>query len=230
MIKLCLIGDTEQWRVSTTKDDYEHNFVDVHIMASLAELFKEKERSNWLKAWLAIDIAKSGLEHLADNEAQNFHQHIYNQVTSTLTSQWNTCNICNTANLLRNQQCPNNICDKVCQEIINEHRYKKCSWNNTSAQLWQTNYWEIAKCYIQTNGYADKISTQDTDFNGVVSFMLNCTRFDSKFSFPITKGKPTHNTPACLLYKVRTPVPSDRGSVFSTKYFKHKYYRSYTCI
>ncbi|XP_052227708.1 uncharacterized protein LOC127842314 [Dreissena polymorpha] len=172
-------------------------------MASLAELFKEKERSNWLKAWLAIDIAKSGLEHLADNEAQNFHQHIYNQVTSTLTSQWNTCNICNTANLLRNQQCPNNICDKVCQEIINEHRYKKCSWNNTSAQLWQTNYWEIAKCYIQTNGYADKISTQDTDFNGVVSFMLNCTRFDSKFSFPITKGKPTHNTPACLLYKAR---------------------------
>ncbi|KAH3780571.1 hypothetical protein DPMN_158388 [Dreissena polymorpha] len=53
-------------------------------MASLADVFKEKERSNWLKAWLAIDIAKSGLEHLADNEAQNFHQHIFSQVTTTL--------------------------------------------------------------------------------------------------------------------------------------------------
>ncbi|KAH3780714.1 hypothetical protein DPMN_158535 [Dreissena polymorpha] len=33
--------------------------------------------------------------------------------------------------------------------------------------------------------------------------MLNCTRFDSKFSFLITKGKPTLNKPACLLYKAR---------------------------
>ncbi|XP_052226469.1 uncharacterized protein LOC127841588 [Dreissena polymorpha] len=172
-------------------------------MASLADVFKEKERSNWLKAWLAIDIAKSGLEHLADNEAQTFHQHIYSQVTSTLKSQSATCTSCNTTHLLRNQQCPNRICDKVCQEINKEHRYKKCSWNNTSAPLWQTHYWEIAKCYIQTDGYADKISIQDTDFNGVVSFMLNCTRFDSKFSFPITKGKPTLNKPACLLYKAR---------------------------
>ncbi|XP_052227742.1 uncharacterized protein LOC127842333 [Dreissena polymorpha] len=172
-------------------------------MASLADVFKEKERSNWLKAWLAIDIAKSGLEHLADNEAQTFHQHIYSQVTSTLKSQSATCTSCNTTNLLQNQKCPNQICDKVCQEIIKEHRYKKCSWNNTSAPLWQTHYWEIAKCYIQTDGYADKISIQDTDFNGVVSFMLNCTRFNSKFSFPITKGKPTLNKPACLLYKAR---------------------------
>ncbi|XP_052225970.1 uncharacterized protein LOC127841290 isoform X3 [Dreissena polymorpha] len=172
-------------------------------MASLADGFKEKERLNWLKAWLAIDIAKSGLEHLADNEAQTFHQHIYSQVTSTLKSQSATCTSCNTTNLLRNQKCPNQICDKVCKEIIKEHRYNKCSWNNTSAPLWQTHYWEIAKCFIQTDGYADKISIQDTDFNGVVSFMLNCTRFDSKFSFPITKGKPTHNNPACLLYKAR---------------------------
>ncbi|KAH3780522.1 hypothetical protein DPMN_158338 [Dreissena polymorpha] len=196
-------------------------------MASLADVFKEKERSNWLKAWLALDIAKSGLEHLADNEAQNFHQHIYSQVTSNLKSQSYTCNSCNTENLLRHQQCPIMICDKVFQEIIKEHRYnKKCSWNNTSATLWQTNHWEIAKCYIQTGGYAEKISIQDTDFNGVVSFMLNCKRFDSKFSFPITHGKPTQNKPACLLYKVRTPVPSDTGSVFSTIYFKYKNFRS----
>ncbi|KAH3780556.1 hypothetical protein DPMN_158373 [Dreissena polymorpha] len=172
-------------------------------MASLADVFKEKKRLNWLKAWLAIDIAKSGLEHLADNEAQTFHQHIYNQVTSTLKSQSATCTSCNTTNLLRNQKCPNQICDKVCQAIIKEHRYTKCSWNNTSAPLWQTHYWEIAKCYIQTDGYADKISIQDTDFNGVVSFMLNCTRFDRKFSFPITMGRPTLNKPACLLYKAR---------------------------
>ncbi|XP_052226171.1 uncharacterized protein LOC127841392 isoform X3 [Dreissena polymorpha] len=178
-------------------------------MASLADVFKDKERTNWLKAWLAIDIAKSGLEHFADNEAQNFHQHIYSQVTSTLKSPLSTCTSCTTDNVWYNKQCPMQICNKVCQEINNEHLYnnnnknKNCwSWKNTSAKLWQTNYWEIAKCYFPPDGYAATSSIQDTDFNGVVSFLLNCKRFDSKFSFPITKGTPTQR-PACLLYEAR---------------------------
>ncbi|KAH3718382.1 hypothetical protein DPMN_061185 [Dreissena polymorpha] len=114
-------------------------------MASLADVFNDQERTNWLKAWFIIDIAKSGLDNLADNEAQNFHKHIYSQ------------------------------------------------------------------CYFPPDGYAATRSMQDTDFNGVVSFMLNCTRFDSKFSFPITTGKPTHNA-ACLLYKAREIVKAVRHS------------------
>ncbi|XP_052226174.1 uncharacterized protein LOC127841393 [Dreissena polymorpha] len=178
-------------------------------MASLADVFKDKERTNWLKAWLAIDIAKSGLEHFADNEAHNFHQHIYSQVTSTRKSPLSTCTSCTTDNVWYNNQCPMQICNKVCQKINNEHRYKNnnkneyCwSWKNTSAELWQTNYWEIAKCFFPPDGYAATSSIQDTDFNGVVSFLLNCKHFDSKFSFPITKGTPTQR-PACLLYEAR---------------------------
>ncbi|XP_052244576.1 uncharacterized protein LOC127853827 [Dreissena polymorpha] len=165
-------------------------------MASLADVYKDKERTNWLKAWLAIDIAKSGLEHLADNEAQNFHRLIYSHVGSSCTS-------CTTANVQQKKPCPRKICDQVCQKIIKEHRYNSLSWKNTSAQLWQTNYWEIAKCYFPPDGYAATSSIQDTDFNGVISFMLNCKRFDSSLSFPITTGKPTTHTHACLLYKAR---------------------------
>ncbi|KAH3783237.1 hypothetical protein DPMN_161170 [Dreissena polymorpha] len=171
-------------------------------MASLADVFKDQERTNWLKAWLAIDIVKTGLEHLADNEAQKFHQHIYSQVGST-------CNSCSITHLLHHKQCQMKICDKVCQEITKEHRYNSLSWKNKKAELWQTNYWEIAKCYFPPDGYEATSSIQDTDFNGVVSFMLNCTRFDSKFSFPITKGKPTHSA-ACLLYKAREIVKAVR--------------------
>ncbi|KAH3723528.1 uncharacterized protein LOC127853294 [Dreissena polymorpha] len=165
-------------------------------MASLADVYKDKERTNWLKAWLAIDIAKSGLEHLADNEAQNFHRLIYSHVGSSCTS-------CTTANVQHKKPCPRKICDQVYQKIINEHRYNSLSWKNTSAQLWQTNYWEIAKCYFPPDGYAATSSIRDTDFNGVISFMLNCKRFDSSMSFPITTGKPTTRTSACLLYKAR---------------------------
>ncbi|XP_052247743.1 uncharacterized protein LOC127855890 [Dreissena polymorpha] len=39
-------------------------------MANLADVFTDKERTNWLKAWLAVDIAKSGLEQFAENEAK----------------------------------------------------------------------------------------------------------------------------------------------------------------
>ncbi|KAH3783146.1 hypothetical protein DPMN_161074 [Dreissena polymorpha] len=173
-------------------------------MASLGDVFKEKERTNWLKAWLALDIAKPGLENFVTNEAQNFHQHIYLKLTGS------SCTSCSTANLLKKKKCPRNICDNVCQEIIKEHRYNyqpNCwSSKNTSAQLWQSSsrgYCELAKCFIQTDGYADKTTFKEIDFNGVVSYMLNCKRFESLLSFPITTGKPTTHTPACLLYKAR---------------------------
>ncbi|KAH3775452.1 hypothetical protein DPMN_176854 [Dreissena polymorpha] len=55
-------------------------------MAYLADVFKEKERTNWLKAWLAIDIAKSGLEPFLENEAKTIHRNIYNAVWSSVQS------------------------------------------------------------------------------------------------------------------------------------------------
>ncbi|XP_052227337.1 uncharacterized protein LOC127842048 isoform X3 [Dreissena polymorpha] len=168
-------------------------------MASLAGVFKEKERTNWLKAWLALDIAKLGFENFVTSESQNFHDHIYDQVRSTCTS-------CTTENVRKkNFICPMQICNEVREKIMSEHRYNSGSWNNTDAQEWQTNrgYCEIAKFYIQTDGYAAKTSFQEIDFNGVVSYMLNCKRFESLLSFPITTGKPTTHMPACLLYKAR---------------------------
>ncbi|KAH3811184.1 hypothetical protein DPMN_139590, partial [Dreissena polymorpha] len=47
-------------------------------MASLSAVFTETERTNWLKAWLAVDIAKSGLEQFVENEAKTVHTNIYN--------------------------------------------------------------------------------------------------------------------------------------------------------
>ncbi|KAH3803167.1 hypothetical protein DPMN_156868 [Dreissena polymorpha] len=78
-------------------------------MASLANVFTDNERTNWLKAWLAVDIAKSGSEQFAEIEAKIVHSYIYKSVLSSVPAPA-ACNICNTANLLK---CPTQgICNK----------------------------------------------------------------------------------------------------------------------
>ncbi|KAH3811274.1 hypothetical protein DPMN_139683 [Dreissena polymorpha] len=193
-------------------------------MSSLVDVFTDKGTTNWLKAWLAVDIAKSGLDQFADNEAKTVHANIYNAVWSS--GQFPAmCIGCCTANLLKcptpeicnkrgtnslcqgmhdniakqPRPCPNNVCNKVLDEIKTLHKFSIPSWKNTSAEQWARNPWEIAKAYLPKDGYAGKSSVQDTDFNGIISFMMNCKHFDNKFSFPIATGK--HNPP-CLLTKV----------------------------
>ncbi|KAH3798724.1 hypothetical protein DPMN_152327 [Dreissena polymorpha] len=193
-------------------------------MASLSAVFTEAERTNWLKAWMAVDIAKSGLEQFADNEAKTLHTNIYNTIWSSSQGAA-ACIGCHTANLLkcptkgvckkRNEHgnctsmhdnaakqprpCPANVCNKVHDEIVKQHAFSNPSWKNTSAQQWAKHPWEIAKAYFPPDGYVGKSSVQDTDFNGIISFMMNCTQIHNKFSFTIAKGK---YNPPCLLTKV----------------------------
>ncbi|KAH3790691.1 hypothetical protein DPMN_168898 [Dreissena polymorpha] len=192
-------------------------------MASLADVFTDQERTNWLKAWLAIDIAKSGLEQFAENEAKVLHVNIYNTV---LTGGAVACFNCQTANVLKcpspgicnkrgansvcksmhdhalkqPRPCPANVCNKVLVEISKQHKFSNPSWKNTFANDWASNPWQIAKVYLPPDGYTGKSSVRDTDFNGIISFMMNCKHFDNKFSFPIASGK-THLP--CILTKAR---------------------------
>ena len=193
-------------------------------MATLSSVFTEKEKTNWLKAWLTIDFAKSGLEHFVGSEAITFHANIYNTVWLSIQSRA-TCSGCHTANLVKcpthgvckkrgannpcksmhdtlakqPRPCPVNVCNKVHDEIVKQHKFNKPSWNNTMAQQWTANPWQLAKAYFPPDGYAGNTSVEDTDFNGIMSFMMNCKHFDNKFSFPIAPGK--HNPP-CVLTKV----------------------------
>ncbi|XP_052234140.1 NLR family CARD domain-containing protein 4-like isoform X2 [Dreissena polymorpha] len=194
-------------------------------MASLSAVFIEAKRTNWLKAWLAVDIAKSGLEQFVDIEAKTLHTNIYNTIWSR-SSAPAACKGCHTANLLKcptqgvckkrgahgnctamhdnaakqPRPCPINVCNKVHDEIVNQHIFSNPSWKNTSAQQWAKHPWEIAKCYFPPDGYVGKTSVQDTDFNGLISFMMNCKHFNNMFSFAIAVGK---QNPPCLLKKAR---------------------------
>ncbi|KAH3875448.1 hypothetical protein DPMN_038714 [Dreissena polymorpha] len=79
-------------------------------------------------------------------------------------------------------------------------KYSNPSWKNTRAELWATNHWEIAKCYLPPDGYTDIASVQGTDFNGVISILLNCTHFDTCFSF---SNAPSSPYPECIVTQVR---------------------------
>ncbi|KAH3770465.1 hypothetical protein DPMN_171752, partial [Dreissena polymorpha] len=146
-------------------------------MEYLASMFTEKEKWNWLKAWLALDIARSGLEQFVEREAKIVHADIY-------------------------QAAKSNTIKDIRAEITKKHRYTNGgSWKNSSDKLWSSNPWEVAKCYFPPKGYEGKNSAQETDFDGIISFMLNCLHFDSKFSFVISKGQTYSQT--CLLFKAR---------------------------
>ncbi|KAH3868624.1 uncharacterized protein LOC127867830 [Dreissena polymorpha] len=201
-------------------------------MVSLADVFTESERTNWLKVWLAIDIAKSGLEQFVENEAKTLHGNIYNAI---LPSGAVACIGCLTANLLKcpspglcnkrgahspctsmhdtplkqPRPCPANVCTKVLVEIQNQHKFSNPSWKNTLANHWATCPWQIAKAYLPPDGYTEKSSVQDTDLNGIISFMMNCKHFNNKFSFPIASGK---TQPPCLLTKARELCRTARHS------------------
>ncbi|XP_052791038.1 uncharacterized protein LOC128225064 [Mya arenaria] len=176
-------------------------------MASYKTILEEKDNQNWLKSSLALRITKSGLRGLAEDRSSRTQQNIL-----TSTQQANniipgtTCNNCLTENLFQcptwglcshprnckfhdtpnkmQRPCLSQICGGFKNEIINVHRFGNPSWKNTRAEMWCTNHWEVAKCFMG-EGYQDVKSFDDTDFNGVISLMLNCKEYEGDFSFPI---------------------------------------------
>ncbi|KAH3868385.1 uncharacterized protein LOC127867759 [Dreissena polymorpha] len=174
-------------------------------------LFSDQETCNWFKASVALIITKQGLEKFVDSEIKNFQavvgtgcgncsiENVLHCPTGGICKPSPKCFFHKTK-ALQHRPCPSNACDQVQQNIASQHRYPTPSWKNTKAELWSTNHWEMAKCFLPPDGYIDVSSVQDTDFNGVISIMLNCKWFEQYFSFNISPSPPAS---ACLLTKAR---------------------------
>ncbi|XP_052759743.1 uncharacterized protein LOC128202711 [Mya arenaria] len=177
-------------------------------MASYRESLKEKEAQNWVKAALALNITKDGLQDFLEDVLTCVHQDIYSTVrTSKGLPSGAACAHCFTENVLmcptrgictstRNCRfhifpqklyapCPNGICEGVRDEIIKHHSFSGPSWKNTNADKWSTIPWEIGKCFLPPDGYKTVSSIKDSDFNGVISVMINCEDFKTKLSFNV---------------------------------------------
>ncbi|XP_060575099.1 uncharacterized protein LOC132732643 [Ruditapes philippinarum] len=175
-------------------------------MASYSQKLSEKKYNNWVKAQLAVLFTKDGLEPFVCHEVQEFRLKCLNDIcynnrliSGTLCSNCCTENvikcptnrICsvgrgkcsyhrNAATRYNPAGCPNKICHNFSTETQNVHRYYGPSYKNTDATQWCSNSWEIAKCFMPPDGYKDIVSAHDTDFNGIISVIINHKDFQGK--------------------------------------------------
>ncbi|XP_053379766.1 uncharacterized protein LOC123527746 [Mercenaria mercenaria] len=161
---------------------------------------------NWIKGGLGLKIVKEGISPYVREEVQNQHRDFLKGLPSVgctscalqdlkpdhsciKTKSSKTCPLGMKKCLcLRNnlRPCPNSLCGKLYDKIVQSHRFQDPNWSNTDIGKWSTDFWEIAKCYINTPGYGDKSSAEETDCSGLLSMLIN----NFVFPFPISTSPP----------------------------------------
>lgn len=166
----------------------------------MEELFKSEGRKNWLKCASAIYFAREALLAGVDVEIQSFQLQILHSIQEANGEPCDkTCTTCDTQSVIDCPQkglcqirqgkcnfhlsppmpCPRGICGTFVKEIQDKHRFGQPSWRNTDARKWCSNAWHVAKCYMPKEGYVDTDCAVNTDFNGIISVILNCKIFDN---------------------------------------------------
>lgn len=174
----------------------------------LRQTLIDRDFLNWIKGALAVLFAKEGLTEFVQNEIiQCQLDLIQNVILQKGLNSGTTCNSCSTANVQAcptagfckkgrccnvhnlnipdkkpNQKCPNGLCNGLRDAIRNQHRYKEPSWKNSDAKRWCTDAMEICKCFMPPDGYFNKRSLNETDFNGTLAVVINCKRFQRKMN------------------------------------------------
>jgi hypothetical protein len=168
---------------------------------------------NWIKAALAVFYTKQEIEPVVIDEVKDFQKNCLHTISSSNSLlAGSTCSNCCTENLIvcptnricnvnrgkchyhknvatqyRPSGCPNKICDNLKSEIQKAHRYHGPSYKNTDATKWCSNAWEIAKCYLPPDGYKDVSNAGETDFNGIISVIINYKGFEAKIKDKLSK-------------------------------------------
>ncbi|KAH3771141.1 hypothetical protein DPMN_172443 [Dreissena polymorpha] len=179
-------------------------------MAADTNIFTDKQTNNWFKACIALNLTKDGLTDFVVTELLNVQTKVGRSCGQCFIQNLILCpthyvckkrkgNNCSFHNSQKPKSCQ--TCDKVKQDITLLHRFIRPSWENTKAELWATNPWEIGKCYLPPDGYSSVSSVQESDFNGVVSVVLNCKHFETCLSVACLSPPPPDKK--CPLEKVR---------------------------
>ncbi|XP_052792006.1 uncharacterized protein CXorf38-like isoform X2 [Mya arenaria] len=174
-------------------------------MSSYKRLFDEKNNQNWLKVSLGISLTKTALEPFVANVIEQFQNDGYKSILQKkCLLPGVSCRLCSTQNViqcptqgickyLRNRtckfhqnhtyrQCPSKICNDFREWIQIHHRFGGPSWRNSDAGRWSTDWWEIAKCYLPPDGYFGVHTVEMSDFNGLISVIMNCKYFQNYFT------------------------------------------------
>lgn len=184
-------------------------------MASSSGQSIDEGRQNFLKSFVALFYTKEGLEVFILEEIAQFQTDILTYISTNCLPSGTVCTSCTTANVLpcptigfctsggrcrlhkandptrkADTQC--NICKTLRDRIRLEHRYYvpnkvEPSWKNADATQFCTDPFQILKCYLPPEGYSNVQSVKETDFNGVISVIINCKRFQNKLSAKLSQ-------------------------------------------
>ncbi|XP_053389149.1 uncharacterized protein LOC128552155 [Mercenaria mercenaria] len=168
---------------------------------------------NWIKAGLGVLYTKEGIEPFVYDEIEQFQQKCLSDICNNNgLPAGTTCSSCCTENVVicptdricnvergkcsfhRNTAtcylqcgCPNMICHYFKCEIHNAHRFYSPSLKNTDAAHWCSNPWEVAKCFMPPDGYKDATRSEETDFYGINSVIINLKAFQLKVQDDLSK-------------------------------------------
>jgi hypothetical protein len=168
---------------------------------------------NWIKAALAVHFTKEEIEPVVQDEIEQFQRRCLQDICTTNgLPAGSICTTCNTENVIvcptdricnakrgkckyhrnfatqyRPSGCPNNICHHMKSEIQKAHRFHGPSYKNTDATKWCNDTWEIAKCYLPPDGYTNASCAAETDFNGIISVIINHKELGAKISDDLSK-------------------------------------------
>ena len=81
----------------------------------------------------------------------------------------------------KRRKCPNGICSKMIDFIVQEHAYTSPSLKYSDMSEWATNHWSIAKCYT-SDTKCEMDSARSTDESGLLNIMINTNFIQQKLT------------------------------------------------
>lgn len=169
---------------------------------------RNEDFRNWLKEALSVLYVKDALVDFVEKEITDFQKRLLQSVIlQEKLPAGTTCSSCTTANLQAcpakdfcseggrcnahdlylpykkpNKPCPKGLCNALRDGILNNHRFQGPSWRNTDAKRWCTDAFQIAKCFMPSDGYSSVMSMSEVDLNGILAVIINNKMFQQTFS------------------------------------------------
>ncbi|XP_053406756.1 antiviral innate immune response receptor RIG-I-like isoform X2 [Mercenaria mercenaria] len=160
------------------------------------------EFKNWIRGVKGLEYLQQGLAPFVDREVAIKHSHFMQSLKSKPKA-YAKCNCtyenllpnhaggpCNRQNIRncfchkpsnRRRKCPNGICGKICDFIVQEHRFTNPSLRNSDISEWSNNAWSVAKCFIPDSKYPTD-SARSTDAAGLLNIIINANFIQQKLT------------------------------------------------
>ncbi|XP_045196439.2 uncharacterized protein LOC123551515 [Mercenaria mercenaria] len=171
--------------------------------------------TNWVRGALGLGYLKEGLCDFVDTKTKEQHQELIanvNRSQPSFSQFTRVCDHCTLDNLLPDhaslgkkciqmikskcfcnsrqgrRKCPNGICSRMYDLIVDGHFYRDPLWKNTNPELWCTDHWSIAKCFL-TNPSQTTLA-KDTDASGLLGIITNNLFLQKELATTICSNDP----------------------------------------